>query len=88
MRSNAVGGGGNSYFMLGVGGCNYDASTVSYLFERLSTCLHRCLSIYVSRNICGLQILVACLYFQYLHIIRLPVSGASAGLSVNSYLCG
>jgi hypothetical protein len=26
MRSNAVGG-GNSYFMLGVGGCNYDAST-------------------------------------------------------------
>ena len=22
-------GGGNSYFMLGVGGCNYDASTVS-----------------------------------------------------------
>ncbi len=29
MRSNAVGGGGNSYFMLGVGGCNYDASTIS-----------------------------------------------------------
>jgi hypothetical protein len=28
MRSNAVGG-GNSYFMLGVGGCNYDASTLS-----------------------------------------------------------
>jgi hypothetical protein len=26
MRSNAVGG-GDSYFMLGVGGCNYDAST-------------------------------------------------------------
>ncbi len=27
MRSNAVGG-WNSYFMLGVGGCNYDASTI------------------------------------------------------------
>jgi hypothetical protein len=27
MRSNAVGGGG-LYFMLGVGGCNYDASTL------------------------------------------------------------
>jgi hypothetical protein len=28
MRSNAVGG-GDSYFMLGVGGCNYDASTLA-----------------------------------------------------------
>ena len=30
MRSNAVGG-GNSYFMLGVGGCNYDASTILHI---------------------------------------------------------
>ncbi len=37
MRSNAVGG-VNSYFMLGVGGCNYDASTVSLLADLL-TCL-------------------------------------------------
>jgi hypothetical protein len=31
MRSNAVG--GDSYFMLGVGGCNYDASTPSSNYE-------------------------------------------------------
>jgi hypothetical protein len=34
MRGNAVGG-GNSYFMLGVGGCNYDASTGSHIYSRL-----------------------------------------------------
>jgi hypothetical protein len=36
MRSNAVGG-GNSYFMLGVGGCNYDASTILY-FQPITSC--------------------------------------------------
>ncbi len=31
MRSNAVGGGGVLYFKLGVGRCNYDASTIAPL---------------------------------------------------------
>ncbi len=63
MRSNAVGG-GNSYFMLGVGGCNYDASTVQYFTGSLFvTTYASATTVHLIRNYVALCVIVLHLKF-------------------------